>query len=208
MTQRALKIIKDSSKQRTALYATAADFCRIFNDDMKNLYLLSLVLTADPEKAEQCLVSGLEDCAASNQVFKEWARSWARRVVIKNAIRMIAPGPERASQVLNPCAAKTRRASKLSWPETMPIAMSALLELPPFERFAFVMSVLEGCSDQDSGLLLGCTRESLVAARVRALQWIGSSGQLQADANVGAELREHQSSIEELALPARLATPA
>src|SRR5260370_11679704 len=58
---------------------------------MANLYWLSFILTADPGKAEQCFVSGLDDCSAGNQVFTEWARSWARRTVIKNAIRLISP---------------------------------------------------------------------------------------------------------------------
>ena len=208
MREGVLKIIKDSSIERTALYATGADFCRIFMEDMSGLYLLSLALTADAEKAERCFVSGFDDCTTGNQVFREWSRSWARRVVIKNAIRMIAPGPKRASQVLNPFAAKAERVSKGGRPHTAQIEVSAVLEFPPFERFAFVMSVLEGYSDRDCALLLGCTRESLVAARVRALQWIGSSFQAQADATVGAESREGRSSMEDLALQARLATPA
>src|SRR5215831_17225086 len=98
MTEVSLKDTQQSSNHRTALYATCADFCRIFAEDMKNLYLLALVLTADSEKAEQCFVSGLDDCTTGNQVFREWARSWARRVVIKRAIRMIAPQPERVTK--------------------------------------------------------------------------------------------------------------
>src|SRR6202046_4710337 len=67
---------------RPAPYASSADFCRIFDEDMNDLYLLSFLLTADREKAEQCFVSGLEDAVEGNPVFKEWARSWARRGVI------------------------------------------------------------------------------------------------------------------------------
>ena len=58
---------------------------------MNRLYLLSYLLTGDREKAEQCFVSGLEDAVGSNPVFKEWARSWARRVIIQNAVRLINP---------------------------------------------------------------------------------------------------------------------
>ena len=60
---------------------------------MNSLYLLSFLLTADREKAEQCFVSGLEDAVEGNPVFKEWARSWARRVIILNAVRVINPRP-------------------------------------------------------------------------------------------------------------------
>src|SRR5215831_21002533 len=98
MTEASLKAMGHSSRHGTAQYATCADFSRIFAEDMKNLYLLALVLTADSEKAEQCFVSGLDDCTSGNQVFREWARSWARRVVIKRAIRMIAPQPEGATR--------------------------------------------------------------------------------------------------------------
>src|SRR5690242_9929224 len=85
--------IQPSSKQRTTTYATGSDFCRIFKEDMTDLYSLSLMLAGDPEKAEQLFVSGLDDCSTGNPVFKEWARSWARRAIVKNAVRLIAPVP-------------------------------------------------------------------------------------------------------------------
>ena len=74
-------------------YASSDDFCRIFNQEMDGFYLLSFLLTADREKAEQCFVSGLEDSMKGNPVFKEWARSWARRAVIQNAVRAVNPRP-------------------------------------------------------------------------------------------------------------------
>jgi hypothetical protein len=77
------------------------DFCRIVAEDLTALYLLSLVLTADSEKAEQCFVAGLEDSIHGNLVFKEWARSWSKRTIIKNAIRLMSPAPEQ----IQPCAA-------------------------------------------------------------------------------------------------------
>ena len=67
---------------RPTPYASSDDFRRVFDEDMNSLYLLSFLLTADREKAEQCFVSGLEDAVEGNPVFKEWARSWARRVII------------------------------------------------------------------------------------------------------------------------------
>jgi hypothetical protein len=67
--------------------ATRTDFCRIFRDDMKSLYLLALVLTADHEKAEQCFVAGLADSVEGNAVFKEWAAAWARRTITPGSSR-------------------------------------------------------------------------------------------------------------------------
>ena len=45
------------SWQQSAAYATGADSCRIFSENMKGLYLLALLLTADPVRAEQCFVA-------------------------------------------------------------------------------------------------------------------------------------------------------
>jgi hypothetical protein len=204
-TGTSLKVLAHSSKQGGALYATCADFCRIFAEDMKNLYLLALVLTADSEKAEQCFVAGLDDCTAGNQVFKEWARSWARRVVIKRAIRMVAPRPERVPQVY-PATAKAPQVSNGNRAQPVPEEVSAVFELPAFERFAFVMSILEGYSDLDCALLLGCTRETLIQARLRAFERIANletgKGLLR------KESHDDRGSVEELDLRVRLATPA
>ena len=70
------------AKQSTGptLYASSGDFRRIFHEETDSLYRLSFLLTADREKAEQCFVSGFEDSVKGRPVFKEWARSWARRV--------------------------------------------------------------------------------------------------------------------------------
>jgi hypothetical protein len=161
-------------QDQAALYATSGDFCRIFKEDMKSLYLLSLVLTADQEKAEQCFVSALDDCAAASQVFKERAQSWARRAIIKNAIRLIAPEPPEANPVSITTAAKG-----FSGPVGMELQaqISSLLGLQSFERFALVMSVLEGYSERECTLLLGCTRASLLSARSGALQQIARDDQ-------------------------------
>jgi DNA-directed RNA polymerase specialized sigma24 family protein len=48
--------------------------------------------------------------------------------------------------------------------------LSTLMGLAPFERFVFVMSVLEGYSDQECSILLDCTRKDVAEARIRALQ--------------------------------------
>jgi len=65
-----------------SLYASHEDFHTIFNEDLKELYQLSLLLTLDPAKAERCLVRGLEDCVSGNRVFREWARLWVKRTIV------------------------------------------------------------------------------------------------------------------------------
>jgi len=152
-------------------YASSDDFRRVFDQDINSLYLLSYLLTADHEKAEQCFVSGLEDAVEGNPVFKEWARSWARRVIILNAVRAINPRPTeengRSSSATVGSNGKTRTEDQ--------VEIAAVLRLEPFERFVYVITVLERYSDQDCSLLLGCARRDVVAARTRGFEQIGSA---------------------------------
>jgi DNA-directed RNA polymerase specialized sigma24 family protein len=152
-------------------YAMRSDFCRIFEKDMNGLYLLSLILTGDRAIAEQCFVGGLHIAQEGNQVFKEWAESWARRAIIQNAIRMIRP---RKAADGTHSAAVPGTGNAL----TEQIEIARIVDLPAFERFAFVMSVLERYSDQECSLLIGCTRGDVAAARTRALDRLGKSADL------------------------------
>lgn len=152
-------------------YASRADFCRIFETHMNGLYLLAFLLTVDQTFAEQCFVGGLHISQEGNHVFREWAESWARRAIILNAVRMVRP--RLTAEPTQP--AKDRSA----WSEmTKRAEMAQIMELPTFERFVFVMSVLEGYSDQECSLHLGCVRGDVVAARSRALQRMGESAQI------------------------------
>ena len=155
--------------QEQDLYATRADFCRIFKEQMDRLYLLSYLLTADEAIAEKCFVRGLHGSTKSNVVFKEWADSWARRTIIRKAIQLVKPvhGEAQAASV-----AASRKGLN------MPAELAAVTQVPAFERFVFVMSVLERYSDQECALLLHCMRAEVVAARTRALQQIGASAEL------------------------------
>ncbi len=67
-------------------------------EDCSRLYLLSFLLTADRAKAARCFVTGLDLAAEDDAVFREWANSWARQIVINNALRLIAPHPDAGSQ--------------------------------------------------------------------------------------------------------------
>jgi len=133
---------------------------------MSSLYLLSLLLTADGDKAEKCLLQSLEDSAASTSVFKDWARSWARRMIIHNAIRMIDPRPADGISILNPAP----RGSVAN----MQAEIAAVVDIPVFERFVFVLSVFERLSDQDCSLLLNCSRRVVAAGRNCALRRVAN----------------------------------
>jgi hypothetical protein len=149
-------------QERQTPYATGTDFFRTFDEEMHNLYLLSFLLTADHDKAERCLVSAMEECVDGIGVFTEWARSWSRRAVLKSAILMIMPVPERASKVSLLKASTTRAENDDPF--------APILLLDPFERFVFVMSMLEGKSDEECAVLLRCSRRDVLIARLLALK--------------------------------------
>ena len=159
---------KGNGKQivSAAAYATVADFKQIFTEDVNSLYLLSLLLTGDPEKAEKCFVEGIGESTKGNDVFKEWARSWARRTIVQSAIRLIAPREHSVT------AFRTADVAQLidKVPTVLHADVRAILELVPLERFVFVMSVLERFSDHDCSILLSCARRDIATVRARAMQ--------------------------------------
>jgi DNA-directed RNA polymerase specialized sigma24 family protein len=150
-------------------YASTADFERIFTEDMTGLYLLSLLLTGDPDKAEECFVAGVGELTKAKRVFKEWARSWARRTIIRSAIRLIAPRQQSGRTMRNPVLPRSLNYVPLA----LEAEVYAILELAPFERFVFVMSVLQRYPEHDCSILLGCSRRDIAAALARALEQLG-----------------------------------
>jgi len=146
-------------------YTTPAEFCRTFEQDMKSLYLLSLLLTAGRHSAEQCFISSLADCLDMRPVFKDWTDFWTRHIVLRNAIRILRPAAHKAAMV---------SPSRPGPPDAdLSPALRAVLRLNTLERFVFVMSVLEGYSDRDCSLLLGSSTRDVVAAKARALEHLG-----------------------------------
>ena len=148
--------------ERTTSYATVADFFKTFTDEMHSLNMLSLLLTAEKDKAEECFVRAMGDCVEGIAVFMEWAHLWARRAVIKYAIQVIRPAPEHPDSA--PLIRLKRPATSA---ENNPF--TAIVALGAFERFVFVMSVLEGQSEQECAVLLRCSRRDVMIARVLAL---------------------------------------
>jgi len=181
-------------------YATVADFKRIFTEDVNSLYLLSLLLTGNPENAEQCFVEGIEESTKGNHVFKGWARSWTRRTIIQSAIRLI--NPRQRSLTATWTAGGERVMDKV--PIVLHDEVCAILDLAPLDRFVFVMSVLEHYSDNDCLLLLGCPRRELAPARTRAMQRLVTLLRLKDNSRVEAD----PETVTELTIAQHFATPA
>jgi hypothetical protein len=161
--------------------STTTDCYTIFAEEMDNLYWLAFLLTADSNMAEQCFVGGLGECVDQTHASMELARSLARRAIVADAIRIIRPVPEESA---NGCLVDADSPTTVG--ARNPFAV--IVSLRAFERFVFVMSVLEGQSDEDCQSLLRCTRQELVMARKSALR-------LFVDANPGYERNEEEVSI-------------
>jgi hypothetical protein len=158
---------------RETQFATCKDFQKIFTDEMGSLHLLALLLTANEHKAQQSFVAGLEDSIQGNPVFQQWARSWSKRAVIKNAIKEVAPVAGRPDGVtlqeraraaaLNVSLLETHDAQKDA-------CLAAVLELEAFPRFVFVMTILEHFSDRECATLLGATMQDIADAKLQAVE--------------------------------------
>ena len=147
-------------------YATHEDFLGIFDEDLNGLYQLAFLLTGDHHKAEGCFVAGIDDCAKENRVFKEWAGAWSKRVIVKNAIRELNP---REGHSDSPALQTVISRNLQSRGPIGHFGLGAVLRLADFERFAFVLCVLEHYTAHDCALLLGCAASQLRDARTRAI---------------------------------------
>ena len=156
-------------------FATREDFIKVFHEGTNELYQLSFLLTGDHEKAEKCLVSGIEDCVKENRVFREWARSWAKRVIVENAIRELMPRPSLPG---SPPSATVFSHSEQSSGSAGHFDQETVLELEDFDRFVFATSVLENYSHYECALLLDCSALEIRQARLHALEELASSGQV------------------------------
>jgi DNA-directed RNA polymerase specialized sigma24 family protein len=88
---------------------------------------------------------------------REWPNGWTRRVLVQNAIEMLRPSVVSDEQLVN-CNLGLKP------------ALHAAMRLKKFERFVFVLSILEGYSDRECSLLLGPSARDIMAAKVRALE--------------------------------------
>jgi len=152
-------------------YATREDFRKLFDEDLKGLYQLSFLLTGDHRKAEKCFVVGIEDCAKQNHVFRKWAPVWAKRVIAENAIRELNPQrkPSSSSSVSTISSHKQQVSGAAGH-----FDVEAVLGLADFERFIFVLCVLEHYRDRECALLLNCSAREVREARTRAIAELAS----------------------------------
>jgi DNA-directed RNA polymerase specialized sigma24 family protein len=147
-----------------ANHAVWGDFCNALVKDMKPLYLLAFLLTANHQDAEQCFAMALE-AASEATVFRDWVRPWIRRTLTKVAIHRVLRRPG------------NNRQTRDSWGDSgAGISLfNAAAQLGSLERLVFVIVVLERYSIKECSVLLDCTEQAIVTARSHALKNISSN---------------------------------
>jgi hypothetical protein len=141
-------------------YATPNDVQRLFASEMADLFHLAFLLTADGDKAEQCMIRTMRECMSSRFVLKSWLPVWARNAVVRNGIQIVtgcAAGPSMLSAVRRP------------QPSTSAADNSAgILELRDFDRLVYVMYFIERYPIGDCATFLGRSRREVWDAQNRA----------------------------------------
>lgn len=150
-------------------YATAEDFQKFFALEMQSLFRLALLLTADANEAECCVIRAMRECLSGQHVFKQWVGAWVRRTVIREGIRQAGQFHEMPAR--RSAGEQSSRSPAFQVPlRATPFADSAgIFTLGTFERLVWVLSVLEHYPIADCALLLGRAPHEVREALKRAL---------------------------------------
>jgi DNA-directed RNA polymerase specialized sigma24 family protein len=133
-------------------YAHKEDFVSVFDRERVGLHRLAHLLTGSSEIARRCLGLAFRECMVSGSVSKGWVLSWARRTVIRNAIRLV----KRGQSIPGTCAESDNGPPAFTL--EVPCVLDGsewILDLPECDRLAYVICVLERYATQDCALLLG-----------------------------------------------------
>jgi hypothetical protein len=151
--------IADSRADR----ANRPDFCKVLEQELKPLYLLAFLLTANHKTAEKCFAATVEQALNEPAVLKDWVRFHIKRSLIRNAIAILSPASSASNEKRDCWSGSRHKAAGHD-------EIGGVTQLPSLERFVFVMSVLERYSDGECSLLLGCSTGNVAKARIRALR--------------------------------------
>lgn len=150
-------VVKDGSSR----YATAPEFRAVFAEDRRSLYRLSLLLLGSEENIEQCIQRALNECIEAASVFQPFAKSWARRCIIRTAFQLADMRKQGSPLAVRPTLS-TDGLGIYTWE-----VCSNIIALSGLQRFVFVMSALEQYNDQECSILLRCSRNDVCDARAR-----------------------------------------
>jgi hypothetical protein len=156
-----------NSVSKRGEYVGEEEFASTFEYEHEGLQKLAFLLTANAEMAGRCMRLAFCQCIASSSVFKGWALNWARLMIIRNAV-ILTMYPE--GQVL---ASEDGDSNNAAIARISDPSIEEVLDLPAFERCAYVICVLECYSTKECALLLGRSPREVTQALDRVLNQEG-----------------------------------
>jgi hypothetical protein len=146
---------------------TATCAAEMWLDEMAELYLLAFMLTADKVMAEQCVLDAMDEYLNSNDLsLIDWVKNKGRHAVIERAVQRATP---KVKAVYTWSVPGGTRASISS--SHQPFAV--ITALSAFERFVYVLTVLEGYQVDECADVLQCLPAEVVAASRLSHQLVG-----------------------------------
>ena len=130
-------------------------------------YWIALVLTGDEKKASRIVTSGIHEIADSGMVFGEWMCAWGIGVVIKACVTLRTDELRKekgSDEYWRAKAAEGPTIELQQAPLSTERLRRALLLLPLFPRFVFVLRVLEGYSLSYVASILNVDKDACEAA--------------------------------------------
>jgi hypothetical protein len=130
-------------------------------------YWIALVLTGDENAAASIISSGVHSVADSGKVFGEWLCAWGIGVVIKACVTLRTDELRKekgSDEYWRAKAAEGPTIELQQAPLSTERLRRALLLLPLFPRFVFVLRVLEGYSLSYVASILNVDKDACEAA--------------------------------------------
>ena len=138
-----------------------------FSSCAGKLYWVALVLTGDDKKAREVFLPAVDDVANLHTFFGEWLCKWTIRIVVTACARHHAKALSAENGSGERWRAKLADHSsvKLQFPAVSRERLqSALLSIPLFPRFAFLMRVFERYPIPEMARTLGVDEDSCKAS--------------------------------------------
>jgi len=146
----------------------------VFEERQAELYWLAFLLTGDREHSAEAFIRALDFKEGANATFRGFIASWARKLVIAEALAAIdSELRESALRLQTPDAAEPPALPPPGWISrqsiTRPEVEQALLAVDVFPRCAVLLTFFERLSLEESTLLLNVGRELVTRAQRQGL---------------------------------------
>ena len=151
-----------------SLVAKPKDWERVFAEQTIDLLRLALQMIADAEQAESCVILAMRDCFFRSRIARDQAHAWARRMVVRNAIRLVLG---RRNDILGESGFEFHLQPRGFSLDALRDSV-AILTLPVLDRLCLVICVLERYSILDCALLLGRAPQEVHDAIARAINQV------------------------------------